>query len=283
MTRHALLFAILLATPSAGAHGQGLPHGATAPNFTKDLLSGGSASLSQYAGQVVVLSFFGHNCPVCRAHAPAVEAEIHDHYAAHNPGEVQVLGVDLWNGTPAQVTSYRNATGVTFPLMMRGAIATGGNVQTLYNNGVNNAQDDLLVVNKHGILRYHASLSHSHGARYNMTELRTCIDSLVAPAVGVGGAGAARFALGAAPNPAAGAAVIRFANPGPGAVEVEIAIHDVGGRRVAAVWRGPAAPGDTRLTWDGRGDDGAPAPAGLYFVTARFGDRVLHSRLTRLR
>ena len=61
-----------------------------------------------------------------------------------------------------------------------------------------------------------------------------------------------------------GSATIAFTLAGGGAYE--IAIHDLGGRRVFHARDADAAPGEQRLAWDGRGDDGGPVPAGLYFV-----------------
>jgi len=205
------------------------------------------------------------------------------YYQAQHPGEVQVIGIDIWNGTPAQLTNFRNAIGATFPLMLQGNAGTGGIVGDLYSAGQSVDWDDYVIVNKQGIIRYHALLTWPHTNRYHLDELRGCIDSLVTPLVGVEDGVATAFALGASPNPAFGRTAITFANPGPGAVPVEIAVHDVSGRRVATLLDGSASPGVTRLEWNGRDRDGAPLAAGLYLVSARFGDRVLRSRVTLLR
>lgn len=50
-----------LALCAPGASGAPLMPGAVAPNFTKDLLGGGSASLSTYSGKVVVLFLLGYS------------------------------------------------------------------------------------------------------------------------------------------------------------------------------------------------------------------------------
>jgi hypothetical protein len=46
--------------------------------------------------------------------------------------------------------------------------------------------------------------------------------------------------------------------------DVELAVFDARGRRVAVLHRGPVAAGPFGVDWDGRGDDGLPRPAGLY-------------------
>ena len=61
-----------------------------------------------------------------------MQQDIAAHYTASFPGQVQVLGVDLWNGTPAQLTSFQQQTGATYPLALQGAAAAGGNLELLY-------------------------------------------------------------------------------------------------------------------------------------------------------
>jgi hypothetical protein len=183
-----------------------------------------------------------------------VQQNIQQYYATQHPGQVQVIGVDIWNGSPANVTSYRNMTGVTFPLLMLGNNTVGGHVGNLYNLGQEIQWDDYIVINKQGIIRYHSLLMWPHTNRYHLDELRGAIDSLVTQTVGVEDGVGAAFALGASPNPARGRTTVAFTNPGPGAQPVEIAVHDVTGRRIAKLWDGPASAGVTRVEWDGRGD-----------------------------
>ena len=59
MLRRFLPAAALIAIAVAPATAQ-IPLGATAPNFTKTALGGGSVSLSAYSGKVVVLSLLGY-------------------------------------------------------------------------------------------------------------------------------------------------------------------------------------------------------------------------------
>jgi flagellar hook assembly protein FlgD len=55
----------------------------------------------------------------------------------------------------------------------------------------------------------------------------------------------------------------------PVASEVGIEVLDALGRRVRALHRGTMARGWSRITWDGRDNDGLVVAAGLYFVHAR--------------
>ena len=92
-------------------------------------------------------------------------------------------------------------------------------------------------------------------------------------AVGGRAASPARLALGApVPNPARGAARFTLTGGGAGAGPVEVAVFDVAGRRVRALWRGtPAAGGAQALSWDGRDDGGRRAAPGVYYVRAAAG------------
>ena len=52
----------------------GVQVGETAPDFTLPALDGGSLSLAQFRGQVVVVNFWATWCPLCRALEPKMAA-----------------------------------------------------------------------------------------------------------------------------------------------------------------------------------------------------------------
>jgi len=52
---------------------------------------------------------------------------------------------------------------------------------------------------------------------------------------------------------------------------VTVSVHDLAGRRVRTLHRGPLPAGERRFAWDGQGPDGGLAPAGVYLVVARGG------------
>jgi len=75
------------------------------------------------------------------------------------------------------------------------------------------------------------------------------------------------------PSPARAGERVTFAFGVPaGATDVSLAVYDVRGRRVARLVDagggagGATGPGQHACTWDGRGEDGGRAPAGVYFV-----------------
>ncbi len=197
-----------------------------------------------------------------------MQQDIADHYAAAFPGQVQVLGVDLWNGTPAQMTSFQQQTGVTFPLALQGAAAAGGNVELLYGT-----YDNYLVLNKQGVVRYHAALRWPHGNRYHLDEIRGSVDTLVTAVLDVPGGVPAALALSAGPNPARGSVRVTLATPRAES-SARVSVHDVAGRELATLWDGPLAAGAQEFTWDARDERGAGVPSGLYLVRARVGTEV---------
>lgn len=116
-SRHAVAFAALLAAAvlalsacDGGAIGANTPassgqsfvsgdNGATvfpdgkgpvAPPVSGTTLTGTKLSLSQYAGQVVVMNFWGSWCTPCRAEAPALAS-----LARRFGGRVRFVGVDI--------------------------------------------------------------------------------------------------------------------------------------------------------------------------------------------
>lgn len=91
-----------------------------------------------------------------------------------------------------------------------------------------------------------------------------------APEPGLRGAAAGRHAGG-----------LRTAAAAPGETTVRLAILDIQGRMVARFER-PAGTGRQRIIWDGRGRDGRPVPAGLYYARLTNGRDVAVRKLVRL-
>lgn len=205
-----------------------------------------------------------------------MQQDIAAHYAATRPGEVQVLGVDLWNGTAAQVNAFRNTTGATYPLLLNGASFTGGAVDQLYG-----PYDNYIVLNKQRIVRYHAARQWPHGNRYHLNEIRACVDTLVSALVDVPPS-PSPLRLSVSPNPAHGTSVLALTLP-THVAEATVEIYDLAGRVVATPWHGPLAAGPHEWSWDGRGSDGGRLPAGVYLVRARLGATTRTLRLVLAR
>ena len=84
---------------------------------------------------------------------------------------------------------------------------------------------------------------------------------------------------GASPNPSPGRTTFRF-NLAV-AAEVELAVYDLRGSRVAGFARRPFVPGDHALNWDGRDDRGAEVASGLYFARLMMSEGGVHRVMTR--
>jgi hypothetical protein len=67
------------------------------------------------------------------------------------------------------------------------------------------------------------------------------------------------------------------------AANVDVAVHDVTGRRVATIHRGPLTPGISEFRWNGRTAEGARAESGIYFYRAAAEGRAVSRRMVLLR
>jgi hypothetical protein len=92
---------------------------------------------------------------------------------------------------------------------------------------------------------------------------------------------AADGTLRISPNPSRTGSDISFALAA--GAQVQVAVHDVSGRRVRDVLDTALAAGEHTLRWDGRDAAGQPVPAGTYFVVVRANDRVSAQRVVFIR
>ncbi len=189
-----------------------------------------------------------------------------------------LLGADLFNCSASNLGSFKQSTGATYPMLLNAASATGGNILTLYGG-----RDHYVVISKQGIVRYQANDRWPYGDGYHLDEIRGCVDSLVSQPVAVGPGAPPGYALRAAPNPFRREIALELSNPTGRELPARVTVHDIAGRRVATPLDGIAAPGVTRLRWDGRAGAGHSLPPGLYVVRAKIGPIVLERRVIRVR
>ncbi|HKQ56712.1 MAG TPA: FlgD immunoglobulin-like domain containing protein [Candidatus Eisenbacteria bacterium] len=86
------------------------------------------------------------------------------------------------------------------------------------------------------------------------------------------------------PNPGRGATGIQLhvaGAPTEPAVQGEVMVHDLAGRRVRTIERGAIARGLTTVTWDGRDDHGAELKPGVYVVRFTTAGGAAIARLIR--
>ena len=88
--------------------------------------------------------------------------------------------------------------------------------------------------------------------------------------------------IGAArPNPSTGPVTLAFGLSR--AAPVRVTVLDLGGRLLATLLEGPQTAGPHLATWDGRGQDGAPARAGVYLLRVESGRASACRRVAVLR
>jgi peroxiredoxin len=89
--------------------------GFAAPDFTLQTRDGETIALADLRGPVVLLNFWATWCPPCRAEMPAIQ----DVYDGYQDQGFTVLAVDVGEGD-AQVASFADERGLTFPILMDG-------------------------------------------------------------------------------------------------------------------------------------------------------------------
>ena len=87
--------------------------GRPAPGFTLPTLSGESATLSDYEGQVVLINLWATWCPPCKAEMPTLNA----FYEAHREQGFVVLAVNNQEDATT-INAYIQEKGFTFPVLL---------------------------------------------------------------------------------------------------------------------------------------------------------------------
>lgn len=119
----ALLVAMLSITVSAqtadaleekaDSNGYVVFDGDIAPDFTVKLVDGGTMTLSELRGKIVMIQFTASWCGVCRKEMPHIESEIWQRHKS-NPDFV-LVGIDR-DEPLVKVKAFAKQTGVTYPL-----------------------------------------------------------------------------------------------------------------------------------------------------------------------
>lgn len=135
-----------------------------APEFSLTSLDNKTINLSDYKDKVVVIFFFGNECPSCKAAAPKVSSVLDVPYSSR--ADYQILGLDQWNGNAAKVQSFKTITSVAFPLLLN-ASNVAANYKTTY--------DRLVVIDKSGNIAF----SGTQGAASDIDAVKAKIDALL--------------------------------------------------------------------------------------------------------
>ena len=127
-----------------------IEEGPRAPGFTLKSTTGADVSLSNFSNKVVVLFFFGNNCPSCKAAGPNVESMLVTPYASRT--DYAILGLDQWDGNTASVVAFKTVTNVSFPLLLN-ASSVASAYKTTY--------DRIVVIDKAGNIAFKGNQSAS--------------------------------------------------------------------------------------------------------------------------
>ncbi len=87
--------------------------------------------------------------------------------------------------------------------------------------------------------------------------------------------------LAASPNPTTGPVLLEFEMPQAGDVTLEV--FDLAGRRMSDLRPGRMSAGRHALDWNGRGEDGRAAPAGVYLARVTVDGHSATSRVVRVK
>jgi peroxiredoxin len=96
-----------------------------APEVTGDTIDGDTISLSDYAGDVVVLNVWGSWCAPCRAEAPALQ----EVYKTNRSRGVQFIGINTRDQVAA-AQAFEETFGVTYPSF----VDQSGQMQLLFRD-----------------------------------------------------------------------------------------------------------------------------------------------------
>ena len=120
--------------------------GEEAPGFSLESLEGDTYTLSKMKGKVVYIFFFGAGCPHCRANGPVTEENIYQEFKEDT--NFVALGLETWNQSASAVESFRNVTGISYPLLLEAR-------QILVNYyGSSSAYDRSVVIDTEGNISY---------------------------------------------------------------------------------------------------------------------------------
>jgi thiol-disulfide isomerase/thioredoxin len=105
-----------------------------APNFTLQLLDGGSVTLADLKGKVVLLDFWASWCAPCRAEAPGL-AQVYTEYQERG---VEFIGISIWDRL-GDAEDYVENFVITYP----SGLDSGGTI--LVDYGVRGIPEKFLI------------------------------------------------------------------------------------------------------------------------------------------
>lgn len=197
------------------------------------------------------------------------------------PSLFVMLGPDVMSSgvNGANLAQFRiNAGGLSFPLLRDcadGSVLADTNLIKPYNQ-----RDNYVVIDTHGVIRYHADDFWDYGLRLHIDELDAALYGAISEVLDVPPSRDEALSVRIAPNPSSGRIVFTLAHTsGPSRVR----ILDLAGRQLALLDSGSAGTSDGPLVWDGSASDGHRVAAGLYLARVESAGRTLTRRIVLTR
>ncbi len=241
--------------------------GQDAPEFSLPFLGGGEndrISLEGQEGKVVYIFFYGANCPHCRSNGPVTQTEIFEVF--EDDTNFVALGIDTWNANTSSNNSFRNVTGITYPLLLNGRDIL---VDYYGNSG---AYDRSVVVGADGVLRYRGTVFVNNDFEDVQDVVEEELAKVATNSEGEGFTPSAIQLNQNYPNPFNPSTTISYSLDRPG--EVSLKVYNLLGKEVATLVNGTQASGSHSITWNA-----ANAPSGVYVYRLSSGNTQLSRRM----
>ncbi len=248
--------------------------GDPAPNFTYNVLGGGSLSLSNYAGKVVFIYFFGSQCPHCIQNGPGTESDIYQKFKS-NP-DFAAMGLDTWNLSASVVNSYKQTTGVTYPLLLNAR-------QSVIDYYGNYIYDRAVVVDKNGKLVYRGNANVT-GDELDKTvsAIQNALSGMSTPIGNEKKDIPTKMTLDQNyPNPFNPSTTISYTIIKPGRVTLKV--YSILGAEVATLVDDYQSPGGKSVTWNISAGNGTPLSSGIYVYKLNTGGQVLIKKMALIK
>ena len=133
-----------------------------APEFSLELLRGGTVELAALRGKVVMVDFWSSWCPPCRQEAPVL-AQVYREYGGR---PVEFIGVDIWD-RPEDALAYIQQYGIPYP----NGVDTDGAI--LIDYGVTGIPEKIFI-DRDGFI------ARKFVGPMNAVDLRAALDELLA-------------------------------------------------------------------------------------------------------
>jgi thiol-disulfide isomerase/thioredoxin len=219
--------------------------GDKAPEFSFPTLDHGRLSLSDFKGKVTYIFLLGYNCPPCVSEGPIVEKQIHQKYKNQN---FQAIGIDVWDGSINQMLTYKEQTGISFPLCL-----IGSSVLPIYKL----TYDYSIVIDQDGFIQYLGSGVHTE-------QIKAIIENLLSYSSLDNSNSPKDFELNQNyPNPFNPSTLISFILRKPQYISLKI--YNEKGRLINSLFNNDLTIGRHEYLWDGKNYFGKIVPSGIYF------------------